>query len=71
MMEGRSENDLATTGEELTKQVSLASNLLAEHRWRDAGEVRCPSCFLRQLVTACTSLPLYTPQHTPTLFTQD
>lgn len=29
---------MTTTGEELTKQTSLASNLLAEHRWRDAGE---------------------------------
>ncbi len=36
-------DDLAiTTGEQLTKLVSLASNLLAEHRWRDAGEVSWP-----------------------------
>lgn len=32
-------NDMASTAEELTKQVSLASNLLAEHQWRDGGEV--------------------------------
>jgi len=40
MMQEKDTNDMASTAEELTKQVSLASSLLAEHQWRDGGEVR-------------------------------
>jgi hypothetical protein len=39
MLQKSQTNDMASTAEELTKQVSLASNLLAENQWRDAGEV--------------------------------